>query len=639
MQRVAFLVLLIGLISCQPQPTLPPPSPHWVSINQGLSTHAPVLSISVDPAGTVYAATYDRVGVYKSYGGYDNWIPDNRGLAPVPAFALLSRQSRQWVGTAAGLYRRAIGSDSWEHDNALPAVAVYSLARLGESNLYAGTDANGIFASGDGGRNWTRLPGLDGEIVLSILALDARTILAGTSGQGLYVTRDQGASWEPVSGFQNSYVPWLVPDPEDAQIVYAGTRHAAMRSTDGGRTWRPIQGGIENEQVYSFLVSPEKRYILAGTASHGIFWSQDVGQTWQVVGTSRSVGELELAPIPQGHAVLTLFAAGTTLLAGTTDGVLHSNDGGLTWSPADYRQLSGIGTPGVHDLALDPGSGALFAATEDGLFLRRGADWKLYDGGAVDLPVLSFTFAPSNQRTIYAGTSHKGVFVSEDGAATWTAAGGDLGGRASVAGIVVDPGNAENVFARVLYERIYKSTDGGDNWHSVWTGMPTDTEIETVAIDSSDPTRMYAGGDKQSFFSGDSGETWTGGLLPGISTLALLIDPHNSQRLIAGTTDGLYISLDAGRNWTLNGLGGVTISALVRDRTGSIYIGTKGNGVYVTVDPDTSYEQLGAGLEHASVTALIVDDVHDIVYAATDDGVFCLPRGDRPGATAASLCS
>lgn len=631
MRGFGLILFVLALLSCHPQPITPANLPGWVSINQGLATHAPVLSIAIDPSGTIYAATYDRIGLYRSIGGPGHWTPDDHGLAGVPTFTLLTTRADIWTGTAAGLYRRGFTVDKWEREAAVPAVAVYSLAQSRESHLYAATDSDGIFASADGGETWTRLPGLQGESVLSVLATDPETILAGTSGHGVFLTRDEGKTWTPISAFENAYIPWIATDPQNARILFAGTRRAVMRSIDGGVSWGVVQGGIEGEQVYSLLVSAEGKTMLAGTASHGIFTSQDQGETWMGIGEIRSTGALTVAPVPEGHAVLSLAASGNLVLAGTTDGVIYSLDGGRSWSPADYHQLEGIGTPRVHDLALDPANGTVLAATEDGLYLRSEGDWRLYGGGTVDLPVLALASAPSDPRSIYAGTSHRGVYVSGDGGISWKGAGGDLGGRASVAGIVVDPRDERNVFARVLYERIYKSTDGGDNWHTVWTGMPTDTEIETIAIDPNDPTKIFAGGDKQVFFSSDSGETWTGGALAGISTLSLLIDPSNSQRVLAGTTDGLYTTLDGGRNWAQSGLGRITVSVLVRGADGSIYVGTKNNGLFVSRDDARSVQSLGTGLEQAGVVAVVVDDAHRTLYAATNSGIFCLSLGDRAG--------
>lgn len=624
MKRLAVILLSIFLLSCQLQRTTNPLLGKWISINTGFGTHAPVLSLLAVGPETVYAAAYDRIGVYRSSLGSSEWVPDNPGLPPVPSFSLLSDGKVVWAATASGLYERASSSEAWHLVSGVPEVAVYALNRGAAGKLYAGTDGRGVYFSGDGGATWDRLPGMDNMTILSVLDLVDNTILAGTEGQGLYVSRDQGLSWVPVADFVDTYVPLLYQDPRNKDSVFAGTRRALMRSRDAGLSWEIVQGGIEKEQVYALAPSPGGQKLLAGTASHGIFVSVNDGETWLPQVGSLSQADNHVGPVPEGHAVLSFASMNGVIFAGTTDGVIKSVDQGLSWSPGDYQELKGIGAPRIHDLAVDSSNDTLFAATEDGLYTRTTGEWDLYGAGTLDLPVLSLTVAPSDPKVIFAGTSHRGVFISEDGGKSWSGAGGDLGGRASVAGLAFDSRNSQNVFARVLYERIYKSTDGGESWHSVWTGMPTYTEIESMAIDPKEPSRMYAGGDEQFFHSDDAGETWSGGALLGVSTLAITIDPDDSQRLVAGTTDGLYMSADGGTHWTRGGLAKVTVSGLARDNAGVLYVGTKNDGLFESRDNGRRVERLGSGLDHANVAALVMDDRRGIVYAATTEGVFCL---------------
>jgi ligand-binding sensor domain-containing protein len=634
MRLFAIPLLSVLLLSCQSTITSLPPLAQWVSINQGLPSHAPVLALAVTDAHKVYAAVYDRVGVYRSDGSLSDWTPDNLGLPPLPSFSLLLDRDTLWTGTASGLFERVANSQDWKREEAVPAVAVYALSREPGGTLFAGTDAHGVFSSADGGKTWAPLPGLADDIVLSVLGIDARTIFVGTSGHGVLVTHNGGTSWESIQVFENTYVPLLAADPRELRTLYASDRRAFMRSRDGGATWELVQGGIEKRDVYALLVDPDGKHIFAGTASHGIFVSMDDGASWQPGVPAQQSGEGAGLSVPEGHAVLSLANLGDAILAGTTDGVIRSVDQGQTWTPSDYHELRGIGSVLIHDLALSPTEGKLFVATEDGLYVRNGDTWKRSDVGPVDLPVLAVAISPTDPKLIYAGTSHAGVFVSDDGGETWRGTGGDLGGRGSVSGLVVDPRNQQIVFARVLYERIYKSADGGDNWRTVWTGMQPTSEIETVAIDPNDPGTMYAGGNDQFFHSNDAGERWVGGTLQGVTTFAILIDSRNSHKLLAGTTDGLYATEDGGAIWTRTGLPGITVTALSRDSNGSLYVGTKYDGAYFSGDDGKTLARFGAGLGGMGVIAMVVDEPRGIVYAATTGGLFCLVLGTGADRTA-----
>jgi photosystem II stability/assembly factor-like uncharacterized protein len=632
MRSLAILLVCILLISCHPKFTSSLLQAQWTVIDRGLPSHAPVLSLVAAADQTVYAAAYDRIGVYKSQGALDEWTPDNRGLDPVPSFSLLLDGGTLWAGTAAGLYERNPGSGVWRQVVEVPAVAVYSLSRSAGGVLFAGTDAHGVFSSQDEGKSWARLQGLGDSIVLSVLGVDAQTIFVGTSGQGMFVTHNAGSTWQNVPDFGNAYVPLVQADPRDPRTLYGSTRHALLRSRDGGRSWVMVEGGLEKEGVYALLFSPDGEHVLAGTAGQGIFSSADHGESFQPAEVAYQAGKVTVESVPQGHAVLSFGVLGDSILAGTTDGVILSTDQGRSWTPHDYHSLRGIGTVTFHDLVSRPSDGQLFAATEDGLYTLTGGNWRRTEVGSADLPVLSVAFSPADPGLAYVGTSHEGVFVSRDGGRSWTPGGGDLGGRGSVSGLVVDPGDPKNVFARVLYERIYKSTNAGNDWHTIWTGMRAATEVETVAIDAKDPATMYAGGNDELFHSNDAGERWVGGWLRGVSSLAILIDPLDSRKLLVGTTDGLYSTIDGGMNWARAGLAGITVTTLARGSTGRLFAGTRADGVYISDRSGTAFRRLGSGLEGLSVIAMVVEDARGTLFAATSDGMFCLPIETAPDA-------
>lgn len=624
--RMLFKALVFAcalLVSCQSQapPTLS--ADKWIPLNQGLPSHAPVLSLAAAADGSVYAAAYDTGSVYRMEGAANSWVPDNDGLPSLPSYSLATVGNAILVGTAAGLYERGQDFNAWERVESVPAVAVYSISLAGDGTQFAGTDAAGVFTISGGGTAWARLPGLNGEIALSVLGINAKTVFVGTSGHGLFLTRDGGTTWDDITVFQNAFVPLLTLDPHRASTIYAGTRRALLRSLDGGITWQTLGGGIETQQVYALSFSPDGNRLLAGTAGHGIFSSTDEGTTWSNSSPAPPTeGERGLA-VPEGHAVLSFLTARDTLFAGTTDGVIQSRDQGRTWSPPDFHAIKGIGSSLIHDLLFLPESKILWAATEDGLYSREGGSWIRFDAGSKDLPVLSIAASEVDPRIVYVGTSHEGVFRSDDAGKNWQSAGGDLGGRGSVSGLVIHPRNSQIVFARVLYERIYKSTDGGESWRTVWTGMSQATEIEAIAIDPKDPQKMYAGGNDQLFFSNDGGESWQGAGLQGVTTFSVWIDPRDSRRALMGTTDGLYETLDGGQAFARAGLAGETVTTIAGGKQGFIYAGTKYNGMFASADGGKTFSRFGSGLDAISIVAIAEDELEGIVFAAANGAVYC----------------
>jgi len=98
------------------------------------------------------------------------------------------------------------------------------------------------------------------------------------------------------------------------------------------------------------------------------------------------------------------------LYATSADGVLRSDDAGVSWSTV------GRGVVGwVYSLALDPRDpDALFAGTRDsGVFLSRdrGSTWDRVSEGLDGHPIVGLTLDPVNGNTAYAVVDGLGIAV------------------------------------------------------------------------------------------------------------------------------------------------------------------------------------------------------------------------------------
>ncbi|HEX7588059.1 MAG TPA: hypothetical protein VF478_07080, partial [Anaerolineae bacterium] len=465
---VSFIFLLGLLAACAPAPlstSIPAPTP-WSAYQSGLPTHATILALAVSPhePRVVFAGAYDTTAAYVSTAQARSWRAISAGLDNASVFALQFIGDTLFAGTTTGLFRWR--AEAWERVASVPVVSVYSIERGADGAGYLATETQGIFTSADGGNTWTHMPGLDGKRVTSVAVLDAQTIFAGTSGDGAFVTRDHGSTWQALAPFADEYVSLVEIDPRGGESIYLSTHRGLFRSRDGGVSWQHLLGGIETEIVYALLITPARIY--AATGGRGVFVSEDDAASWQN----------ESAGLPGGVAMLALAQLDAeTVLVGAQNGIYLTRDSGKTWQSAN----DGLGAPQIHALALDPQSGALFAATEDGLY-RAQSDGRFepVGGAALNDPTLSIAIASSNPQMMYAGTYRRGIFVSRDGGASWNPAGDIFQGRLSVPGLTTDPRNGQDVFARVLFERIYKSSDEGATWHAVWTGMRDGDQVQTM---------------------------------------------------------------------------------------------------------------------------------------------------------------
>jgi photosystem II stability/assembly factor-like uncharacterized protein len=105
------------------------------------------------------------------------------------------------------------------------------------------------------------------------LALDVQGSLLylATLGQGVMVSNDSCQSWQSSNnGLSNLFVNTLAIDPNNPDIVYAGTDGGAYISFDSGQNWSQVNDGLLGATVvYSIAVDPESNVYAA--TPYGIF--------------------------------------------------------------------------------------------------------------------------------------------------------------------------------------------------------------------------------------------------------------------------------------------------------------------------------------------------------------------------------
>ena len=268
--------------------------------------------------------------------------------------------------------------------------------------------------------------------------------------------------------------------------------------------------------------------------------------------------------------------------------------------------------------------------------------------------ISALAVAPSNRRTLYAGTESGGFFRSEDGGARWTDAGSGLPGVA-VTDIEVDPRAPATLYATSCEFQIeppfsaggiLKSRDGGRTWTEIEFFFPAECQSTDLALDPRAPDTVFAATPNGLYQSADGGTTWVAN--PGISheisqhaVPAVTFDPFTPGTLyILQSQVGLRKSTDGGASWTtLNAglpppdhLAGLEIDPRAR---GTLYVRTVDvpgapdppldptvASVYRSDDGGATWAPAAEGLGGRRVRDLAAGRGARALYAAAADGVF-----------------
>ena len=302
------------------------------------------------------------------------------------------------------------------------------------------------------------------------IAFDTRdgrgTVLVGVRsehwGPTVMRSEDLGQTWQETpegairfpedTGVALARVWQLVPDPHDADVVWAGTEpHGLWRSSDGGRSFELVRGlwdhphrpqwgeGAGGGAIHTILPDPRSADgMLVAMSTGGVYRTGDAGTTWEA--SNRGIrASFYPDPFPEFgqcvHKVARDAAEPSRLYAQNHHGVYRSDDDGASWAsiaeglPTDFgfvmqahpRRGDSIWVvPITSDREHVPPHGKLQVQhSTDG-----GHTWQVHASG---LPQPSWTCVLRDASGVdsrdevgfYFGTRNGDVFASTDGGATF----------------------------------------------------------------------------------------------------------------------------------------------------------------------------------------------------------------------------
>ena len=357
-------VLLAGLGQAQAPP---PSSPNWRHIGNWVVEK----SLAGPASGPVARVWYSQDGatlfLQTSSGRFyqtadlENWRPSTAAPPPMPANALVPQlpeagaNTRMQPGQRARVYafgnfvyRSDDGGSSWEnltvyHSASIVGAGLRDLAIApgnGDELVVAG-DA-GVFRSADGGLSWSSL----NEGLPNLPAARLLNLPAGDQGVKLALPNDETVEWPP--GDKQAWLP-----ADNTGLVSDSQLRDAL-------------GSFRDSAVTALTVAGD--FVYTGMQDGAIWVSADRGVTWRTFSLGGS-GPVERFWVDPGDPRVALAALGASppnpFAQFTPVHVLHTINGGAFWD--DFT--ANLPDVPAHGVAADRASGALYVATDRGVFL------------------------------------------------------------------------------------------------------------------------------------------------------------------------------------------------------------------------------------------------------------------------------
>ncbi len=393
----------------------------------------------------------------------------------------------------------------------------------GESNAsrtsYAGT---GMYKTTDGGKTWQPI-GLDDTHHIGRVLVDPRdpaTVYVAAVGhlytenpeRGVFVTRDGGRTWTKTLYVNDrTGAIDLAQDPKNPDTLYAAMWERARTAAD---------------------------FLESGPGS-GVFKSTDSGRTWKRLGgglpTGATVGRIGLsiaASRPQ-----TVYAVLDNQARRPASEVFDEEAPPGELTPRRLKKIDADEFAKLDDAAL----GRFLRRYDFPKALKPARLKKDVKAGRITVADLIAYLQDANAELFQSEIVSTEVYRSDDGGETWrrTHEGriekvfhtyGYYFGR-----IAVDPTDPERVYIQGV--PMLTSTDGGKTWKGIG-GRGVHGDYHAIYIDPKAPQRLAIGNDGGINVSYDYGETWTKlNNLPVGQFTILAVDSADPYNIIGGLQD------------------------------------------------------------------------------------------------------
>lgn len=550
-----------------------------------------------------------------------------------------------------------------------------------ENRIYIGCRGGGLWITTNGGQSWS--PKTDGLGITGIWSIavnpnDYNEIYISTnvggSGNysiGIFKSTDGGNTWNPTGyalDIASTYtrVHKLLMNPDNPNIIFAGTSAGLLKSIDGFQTYTTVLSG--NITDLEFKPGDASTMYAVNSSDKLLYRSANSGQTFTATTASGSDPQVAVSIAAPNNVYfagdnitfkstdngVTFIAGGSPdggsgqyggfavsdtnpnlIINGSLD-TYRSVNGGTSFSKVTnwiYNQSTGVGGNFVHadnrEIVVVNGNiymgtdGWLVKSTDEGL----NYDILTYTVGNHEIYQHGMGISQSDDNTLVVGVQDNGTSIWYQG--TWHHWKGGDGGTSMI------DAQDHNIIYGSLYNGDFKRTDnGGFTAGRVDLGDTKPGSLPPLIQDPTNPAILFLGeGSGQIWKSTNRGNSWSTLADLGVNDVIdeMAIAPSDPNYIYASIKARIWRTTDGGMNWSeiTGGLPNLVIKGIAVDYDDPNHVAvcftgySSGQKAYVTDNGGTSWANISSGLPNLTTSDIVYDNTtHNALYIATDIGVY-----------------
>ncbi|MDZ7342105.1 MAG: YCF48-related protein [candidate division KSB1 bacterium] len=259
------------------------------------------------------------------------------------------------------------------------------------------------------------------------------------------------------------------------------------------------------------------------------------------------------------------------------------------------------------------------------------------NSGLTDLHIQAIAIDPNRPATLYV-SCYDGIFKSTNGGKSWQITNNGMTTN-DIKALICHPQDGNVLYAATWGHGIFYSNDGGANWQQRNSGI-TDTRILSIQENKENVNSLYCISEAELLKSDDGGNNWQSLAIQLGKIRSLAVDFQANTLFLGTKYNGIYTSVDGGKSWE------AAQSGLPKSSDGYYYAAgfmemnhkesivawaaISSKGIYCSSDTGKTWHCESDMLNGITINCMaIATDNSEAIYVGTKQGVFITTDGAK----------